>query len=201
MSVRAPLIAACALLLVSSAAQAGKKDKETGGGDINSDQYKSPVTEQELPAEGLIKQEVDLDVDGKPEIINYYRPRSSDRLLVKKELDLNRDGRMDLISTFDDDGKLKKEEMDSDYDGNIDWIDHYREGRRVMAEYDTETDGKSNVYKYYETVETSTNLSRKERDTDGDGKIDVWERFGPNGQVIRTGKDTDGDGKMDEREE
>ena len=35
----------------------------------------------------------------------------------------------------------------------------------------------------------------------GDGKIDVWERFSPQGDVIRTGRDTNGDGKVDEREE
>lgn len=198
---RAMHLPSAAALLATGLLLVGCKGNKSNGAELSSDQYKSPVTESEEPETGLIKQEVDLDTDGKPEIINYYRQRSNDRLLVKKELDLNRDGKIDCVSTFDDDGKLKKEVMDSDYDGNFDWTDHYREGRRVMAEYDTETDGKSNVYKYYESADIGTTLSRKERDTDGDGKIDVWERFGPNGQVIRTGKDTDGDGKMDEREE
>ena len=44
-------------------------------------------------------------------------------------------------------------------------------------------------------------LDRKERDSDGDGKVDVWERFNDQGEVVRTGRDTDGDGKMDVREE
>lgn len=164
-------------------------------------EWKSQVTETELKDSRLILQEVDLDTDGRPEIKNYYRPRTEDRVLVKKEVDLNRDGSIDLISYFDDDGNLKKEEMDSDYDGRFDWTDHYREGRRVMSEYDTETDGMPNVFKYYETDNGVTHLARKERDTDGDGKIDVWERFDPTGKVIRTGRDLDGDGKMDERSE
>lgn len=164
-------------------------------------EWQSQVTETELKDSKLVLQEVDLDADGTPEIKNYFRPRTDDRVLVKKEIDLNRDGSIDLISYFDDDGNLKKEEMDSDYDGRFDWTDHYRDGRRVMSEYDTETDGIPNVFKYYETDNGKTHLARKERDTDGDGKIDVWERFDPSGKVIRTGRDLDGDGKMDERSE
>lgn len=164
-------------------------------------EWQSQITEREMPDSKLIVQEVDLDRDGKPEVKNYFRPRTEDRALVRKELDLNRDGNIDLISYFDDDGNLKKEEMDSDYDGKFDWTDHYRDGRRVMSEYDTETDGQPNVFKYYETVDGKTHLARKERDSDGDGRIDVWERFDPSGKVIRMGRDTDGDGKIDERTE
>ena len=95
-----------------------------------------------------------------------------------------------------------REEMDSDYDGQFDWIDHYQKGWRVMSEYDTDGDGKPNVFKYYTRAEDgSMRVDRKERDEDGDGKIDVWERFSPTGDVIRTGRDTDGDGKVDIREE
>lgn len=161
------------------------------------------VVEERVTVEesSLIKQRVDLDRDGKPELINFFRERSSDRVLVKKELDLNRDGRMDLISYFDNDGVLTKEEMDGDYDGQFDWTDHYRDGVRVMSEYDTEADGKPNVFKYYQTEEGKTTISRKERDSTGDGNIDFWEKFDKDGKVIRTGADLDGDGKMDERSE
>lgn len=200
MAVRSPSRSPLALALVGALFLSACKAKSNGEA-ITSNQYKSPVTEFEVPEEGLIRQEIDLDADGKAEIVNFYRQRSSDRLLVRKELDLNRDGRVDVISYFDDDGRLRKEEMDTDYDGKLDWVDHYRDGRRVMAEYDTDNDGQGNVFKYYETSTGTAVLSRKERDTTGDGKIDVWERFGPTGQVIRTGKDTDGDGKMDVREE
>jgi hypothetical protein len=177
----------------------GKSDGAEG--PTGPEETQSQITERLLPEQGLLQQEVDLDIDGQPDIINYYRERADDRLLVKKEMDMNRDGTIDLVSYFDDDGKLKTEEMDSDYDGRFDWTDHYRDGVRVMSEYDTEMDGEPNVFKYYETVEGQTRLSRKERDTDGDGRIDVWERFDEQGRVIRTGRDTDGDGKMDERSE
>jgi hypothetical protein len=158
----------------------------------------------ERPMEnGLVAQDIDLDSDGAADIKNYYRERAdAPRLLVRKELDLNRDGKVDVLSFFDPDGNLEREEMDSDYDGQFDWIDHYQKGWRMMSEYDTDSDGKPNVFKYYTKAEDGTmRLDRKERDEDGDGKIDVWERFSPTGDVIRTGRDTDGDGKVDIREE
>jgi len=164
--------------------------------------YNTRVSEKKTD-DGLILQEIDLDADGHPDIRNFYRERAdAPRLLVRKELDLNRDGKIDVISYFDADGNLDREDMDSDYDGVFDWTDHYQKGVRVMSEYDTDQDGKPNVFKYYIRAEDGTMyLDRKERDEDGDGKIDVWERFSPLGEVIRTGRDTDGDGKVDVRDE
>ncbi len=170
--------------------------------DPTSDAYTSKVSEKLNDTTGLVEQTVDLDANGTVEIKNFYRERAeASRLLVRKELDMNRDGRFDVISFFDDDGELIREEMDSDYDGAFDWTDHYQEGVRVMSEYDTDGDGAPNVFKYYiRNDDGVVVLDRKERDEDGDGKIDVWERF-KNGEVVRTGRDTDGDGRMDEREE
>jgi hypothetical protein len=170
----------------------------------NSEQpYVNPVTERRVNEENLVAQDVDLDSDGEPDIKNYYRERSdAPRLLVRKELDLNRDGKVDVVSFFDEDGILDREEMDSDYDGQFDWTDHYQKGVRVMSQYDTDADGNPNVFKYYIRGDDGViRLDRKERDEDGDGKIDVWERFSAAGEVIRTGRDTDGDGKVDIREE
>ncbi|MCB9685901.1 MAG: hypothetical protein H6735_12740 [Alphaproteobacteria bacterium] len=160
------------------------------------------VTERPTEA-GLVEQTIDLDTDGRPDIHNFYRERAdAPRLLVRKEMDLNRDGRVDVVSFFDDDGQLEREEMDSDYDGFFDWTDHYQKGVRVMSEYDSDNDGRPNVFKYFIRAEDGTvHLDRKERDEDGDGRIDVWERFDASGQVIRSGRDTDGDGKVDVRDE
>ena len=151
--------------------------------------------------EGLVEQLVDLDRDGTVDIRNLFRDRAdAPRLLVKKELDLNRDGKFDVVSHFDDAGALHREEMDSDYDGKFDWVDHYKDGVRVMSEYDTDYDGQPNMFKYYiQASDGSVYLDRKERDEDGDGQIDLWERFSETGEVVRAGRDTDGDGKVDER--
>jgi hypothetical protein len=166
-------------------------------------QLENRITERSLPTEEMVVQEIDFDADGVSEVFNYYRERTdAARLLMRKELDLNRDGKVDVVSYFGTEGQLEKEEMDSDYDGRFDWTDHYQDGIRVMSEYDTDYDGLPNVFKYFERSEDgAVYLDRKERDSDGDGQIDVWERFSREGDVVRTGRDTDGDGKMDVREE
>ncbi len=182
------------LLLLPLCVGCAKKKNNT------SEAYVSRISERMLVEQGLVEQEVDLDSNGEADIRNYYRERAdAPRLLVRKELDLNRDGKFDVITLFDADGNLSREDMDSDYDGQFDWTDHYKKGLRVMSEYDTDADGKPNVFKYYIQVDGGgMELDRKERDEDGDGKIDVWERF-LDGAVVRTGRDTDGDGKVDER--
>lgn len=162
------------------------------------------VLERVTDAEqGLVEQDVDYDEDGVTDIRNHFRERpDAPRLLLKKEQDLNFDGNFDIVTVFDDEGKLLREEIDSDYDGRFDWTDHYKRGLRVMSEYDTDNDGQANVFKYYvEGEDGNPRIDRKERDEDGDGQIDVWERFSADGQVVRTGRDTDGDGKVDERME
>ena len=190
---RIVVVTAAALLL----AACGKNK------DSASQAYSSKVTERLDDTTGLVEQSVDLDSDGTLEIKNFFRERAdAPRLLVRKELDMNRDGRFDVISIFTDDGDLQREDMDSDYDGRFDWTDHYQGGVRVMSEYDTDNDGAPNVFKYYiRSDDGVVLLDRKERDEDGDGKIDVWERFNAAGEVVRTGRDTDGDGRMDVREE
>lgn len=164
---------------------------------------RGPTTERPLPEEGLIMQEVDLNRDGRPDIFNKFRQLTgAPRLLLEKQLDLNFDGRVDLVSSFDETGTLVSEQMDSDFDGRIDWTDHYQGGKRVISEMDTDFDGKANIFFYYESDERGIpRIQRKERDTNGDGKVDYWERFDAEGKVIKIGRDTDGDGKMDERDE
>jgi hypothetical protein len=161
------------------------------------------VVEKKLPEEGLILVEVDLDIDGQPDIFNYYRERAdAPRIIVKKEVDLNHDGRVDVISYFDIRGELEREEMDGDFDGTFDTTDYYKNGNRVMSERDTSFDGRPNVFSYYEVSDGERGkITHQERDENGDGQIDYWLRFDAAGNVIKTGRDIDGDGKMDVREE
>jgi hypothetical protein len=148
-----------------------------------------------VTADGLTAEEVDLDGDGKVEIVNYYRASGEGRLLLKKDVDLNRDGRMDVRSTFDEAGLRVLEEMDGDFDGRADVVDHYIAGKRSMTEKDTDYDGTFDLFSYYE----GGKVRRKERDSNRDGKVDFWEYLDDSGAVIKTGRDRDGDGVMDER--
>jgi hypothetical protein len=160
------------------------------------------VSESAANEDGMIKQEVDLDGDGRTDVVNLYRERADHgRVQVEKQIDLNLDGKMDVISQFDEAGALETERIDRDFDGVFDWTDHYKDGIRVMAEMDNTFDGRSDTWFYYVTVEGRPRIDRKERDTNADGRIDFWERFDEAGNVMRTGRDIDGDGTMDERDQ
>lgn len=162
-----------------------------------------PVIEESSAADGVVVQQIDLDGNGKVEVRNHWRQRETGgRVLVKKESDLDLDGRFDMVSHFAEDGSLVREQMDSDLDGKLDWTDHYKDGQRVFAELDSNFDGRMDVFYYYLASEGGRpRLDRRERDTDADGKVDLWERFDTEGNVTRTARDTNGDGRMDEREE
>lgn len=155
------------------------------------------VSETTTP-DGHIEQELDLNGDGRADIINeYVKPEDGPRRLVKTEADLNWDGQVDVHTVFDDSGAIKKEEIDSDFDGQVDWVDHYQAGKRVLSEIDTNEDGRFDLFRIYE----GGMVRRKERDTDGDGQVDFWEYLDQAGNIVKVGRDMDGDGIMDVRQD
>jgi len=187
-----------AALVVASCA--GKK-KDATEDAADSPEYKPAITRKTLP-DGLLLEEVDINEDEQPDVFNYYRERDeAARLLVRKDTDLNLDGRIDVKSWYNDYGKLELEEMDLDFDGQFDLKDHYQdvdgEGtvERVSSEVDTDYDGVPNVWTTY----SKGKAVRKERDTNGDGRVDVWEKYDAEGNVIRAGRDQNFDGSVDER--
>ncbi len=139
-----------------------------------------PAMVEKPSDDGLLLVEIDLDVDGRPEVFNYYEESSSGRVLVRKEVDLNKDGRVDVRSYYDQDGRLTREEMDGDFDGQIDWVDHYVNGERGRSEVDTDYDGVFDLFKFF----GDGRLLRKERDGNADGRIDHVERFDVDGNLI-----------------
>ncbi|MCB9778088.1 MAG: hypothetical protein H6742_05960 [Alphaproteobacteria bacterium] len=179
------------LLLALPLAACGGKKKT--GGEVR----RAAVLSETPTADGLTRQDIDINGDGVADVFNYQRERADAApLMVRKETDLNWDGRIDVRSWFDDAGEMTKEEMDGDFDGRVDWTDHYQSGRRVMSEVDTDFDGMFDLFKYYE----GNVLRRKERDANKDGRVDLWEYLDDQGNVVKVGRDTDGDGVMDQRE-
>ena len=53
------------------------------------------------------------------------------------------------------------------------------------------------LFKIYE----GGKVRRKERDSNGDGRVDYWEYLDEKGVVQKVGRDVDGDGVMDIRED
>ncbi len=72
-----------------------------------------------------------------------------------------------------------------------------RPGEKVAA-YDVGGHGKPDLWKYSVVVaEGQEKVVRKERDLNGDGKVDVWETYDDEGNVAKQAYDLDFDGKPD----
>ncbi|RJO71540.1 MAG: hypothetical protein C4523_04215 [Myxococcales bacterium] len=114
--------------------------------------------------------------------------------LVKRELDLNGDGRIDVITVYSPQGEIENESFDLDFDGRIDLVDHYVKGQVVQKSVDLAFDERPDMFKYYakgallrrekdrnndgridywEYYENGQ-LDRIGADLDGDGKVDSW---------------------------
>jgi hypothetical protein len=117
-------------------------------------------------------------------------------VLVCKQVDLNHDGKVDIVTYYDSSGKVAKEEIDLDFDGHFDETVYYEAGKVVRKEYDSNRDGKPDAWAYFEN-EKLTRIERDSRfrgrvdvweyyengkldrvgyDTTGTGRVDRWER-------------------------
>jgi hypothetical protein len=71
-------------------------------------------------------------------------------VLTCKEVDLNHDGKIDLVYYYDEKGIVSMDEADTDFDGKFDMTVYYGGGKKVREEFDTNFDGKPDVWKYFE---------------------------------------------------
>jgi hypothetical protein len=72
-----------------------------------------------------------------------------------------------------------------------------RPGERVTA-HDVAGTGKPDLWTYSVLVgEGKERVVRKERDLNGDGRVDVWEAYDDDGNVVKQAYDLDFDGKPD----
>lgn len=119
--------------------------------------------------------------------------------LVRQEIDLNGDGKID-IKRFYKDGTKHREIFDLDYDGKFDLEKFYHKGHAYKHAYYLRSKTRPDVFKYFELEgkkrKKKSYLVRKERDTNLDGRIDYWE-YWERGNLDRIGRDTDFDGKVD----
>src|SRR4051812_4783362 len=118
-------------------------------------------------------------------------------VLVCKQVDLNHDGKLDLVTYYDDTGNIiEMEEADLDLDGKFDSIYYYSQGKKVREESDMNFDQRPDIWKYFEDeklvrIERDTNndgrvdewqyyeggkLDRIGYDSTGNGKVDRWDR-------------------------
>ncbi len=133
-------------------------------------------------------QAVDLDGDGKADL---QEVRSGPDLVCRMS-DLNLDGRPDVFEYFEA-GRLRRRESNLVDSSFVTVAETFEAGRITLAEYDTKGVRKVDTWDH---VGASGNVEARERDADGDGRVDEWWTFSPEG-IATVRVDTDGDGEPD----
>jgi hypothetical protein len=129
----------------------------------------------------LTCKQVDLNHDGRVDIVYYYDQGGAQSTL--EEFDLDFDGQFDLTVYYVN-GKKVREEMDSNYDKRPDLWKYYEDEKLVRIERDTDYNGKIDEWQYYE----GGKLDRIGYDTTGSGRVDRWDRA-PEGEEGGQGGD------------
>ena len=166
------------------------------------------IATKNLGRPGEIVKRFDLNEDKIPDLWKFYVKRPDPRTpgktllqLVRIEIDLNGDGRVDIRRYYDPRGSKIRDEFDLDYDGRFDVRNHYYQRLLTKQEYFMRRKDRPDLWKYFEPVpgkkgRGKVRLVKKERDTNGDGKVDYWE-YWEAGKLDRIGRDTDFDGSVD----
>lgn len=136
--------------------------------------------------------QVDVNSDGRADLITLTARGKLGESLVCKQADLNFDGRLDAFLHYDDQERLDREQFDLDFDGKIDLGRYYKEGLLFLDEQDLDHDGYVDAWRRYDKAR----LTRIDDDRDHDGRPDMF-TFYAAGQIDRVGYDVDGDGKVD----
>ncbi|HKA89369.1 MAG TPA: hypothetical protein VKE22_16995 [Haliangiales bacterium] len=145
----------------------------------------------------------DLNQDGKPDVWKYIAEKDEKgtkvEAMVCKKVDLNHDGKVDYIVQYDDAGNIKYEEYDFDFDGKFDARFHYdpKTKRKTVVERVSGFTGKVDIWEKYGPDDK---LESVRRDRNGDGKPDYWENY-VGGVLVQILYDDDFDGRVDRKDE
>ncbi len=131
--------------------------------------------------------EQDRDGNGRPEARLMY----AKGLLRQKEI-YDRQGKIQFIEYFDELGELCRSREREDQGLSLTWI-YNAQGQAVQARRDKDLDGTDEVIFFYQ----NGTLRRVEEDTNGDGKMDVWEYYDQSEALVRKAQDLDFDGEPD----
>ena len=180
------------------------------GGELADPRVASPApVERELPGEifdtsrveiapgrwgnsepiQAIRQLLDADGDGKPELVRYVERESG--LLIRQEEDRNYDGVTDAWSSYEA-GRIVSRILDGNDDGSPDVWERYRDGLLSSRELDRNDDGVKDVFYRYR----GDSLSEEKHDADNDGVVDLIIVYRARLRV-RAEEDVDRDGRMD----
>jgi hypothetical protein len=88
--------------------------------------------------------ESDINKDGEPDGWTHVENGA----VVKQELDVNFDGKVDAVYYYEWSGKVKEEVLDTDYDGKMDNWRGYEDGSLIIDQLDSNQDGSIDLWFY-----------------------------------------------------
>ena len=107
--------------------------------------------------------------------------------------DLNHDGKPELFEYFDPSGKIRRREHMYDDTGAVSQIETYENGKLIRRDLDSRGQHRIDTIDHFDPV-TGKRIKR-ERDDNGDGKVDQWWSF--HDDRIEIAMDKNSDGKPD----
>ena len=153
----------------STATSATTRDKHVVTADTNQDKkpdvwkFFKTVDVGGQKTEVMTCKQIDLNLDGKIDMVNYYDDTGSQ--IVLEEIDGDLDGKFDMTVYYNQ-GKRVRDEIDTNFDQRADVWKYYEDGKLVRIERDTNSDGKVDEWEYYEAGK----LDRIGYDTTGSGR-------------------------------
>lgn len=97
----------------------------------------------DIDSGAVIKEELDLDFDGRIDRTDYY----INGVVRRSEFDFQFDKTPDIVKSFDEKGAVILIESDENGDGKPDYWEYYKNGVMERMEKDLDGDGKSDVFK------------------------------------------------------
>jgi hypothetical protein len=171
----------------------GAADPNKGAATASALIRETKISHEPCDLESTTAEKVDVNGDGKPDII-HVRQNSKELCRV---VDLNLDGAIDAFIYYDAEGRERRRESDFDRDGRPDEIATYAKGQLVRKDRETNFDDKLDTWDHY----ANDRLVRRERDSDGDGIVDQWWDFNrpnePHCALVSLDANTDGKPDVD----
>lgn len=143
---------------------------------------------------GLTEETGDINMDKAPDQQVFTDATGQTRAAIR---DLDFDGRADVVEFFGPTGEVLERQFQMDFDPYVDVVRVYEANRLVQKLVATSFDGSLSLEKYYDIA---GNLSRTARDTNFDGRADLWEYYSE-GKIVNITRDLDGDGEAETIEE
>ena len=129
--------------------------------------------------------QVDRDDDGVRDAFYTYDGDS----LTGEQHDANNDGKIDLVIRFQARRRIRSDE-DIDHDGHMDKWTFFATPMQseqelpIRIDHDKKHRGFADTFEYFHIANGKAVLTRRERDTNGDGKVDIVSIF-ENGKLVR----------------